>query len=87
MADRKVAEIGKDSNGRVSQLINKPEWGKVGKQAAIAQIDKGTHTYYIADSAGRSDIQTVRGAQGKYLRASPKGSCGHKLEELPAVWR
>ena len=81
MADRKVQFIHKDQEGNIDFLCSR-KWGRVSKKKIVEHIQKRIHTYYVEDKHGRSDVQVVRGATGRYLRASPKGECGTKLEHL-----
>lgn len=84
MADRRVYGTGKDQDGDITSLCAPAEWWSPrGKADVIADIETGSHTYYVKDGAGRSDIQVVAGATGKYLRTDPNGKCADNLDELP----
>ena len=84
MADRRVLSTGKDSDGDITKLCNSnADWSPVYKSTAISDIENGTHTYYVRDGHGRSDIHVVNGATGKYLRTDPNGYCQDNLDDLP----
>lgn len=82
MSNRRVTCSGKDSDGDITHLGNKPVWGTVPKASAIAHIEDGDHRYYVQDSNGSSDVQVVNGPSGKYLRSDPNGSCSDNLDNL-----
>jgi hypothetical protein len=85
MADRRVTQTGKDEDGDITKLCNSnADWSPRSKRHAISDIENGTHTYYVRDSKGRSDIQVVKGKTGKYLRTDPDGRAGNNLDSLPA---
>jgi len=85
MADRRVTKTGKDEDGDITKLCNPDaSWTPRYKAGAISDIENGVHTYYVKDSkGGRSDIQVVKGATGKYLRTDPNGECEDNLDNLP----
>jgi hypothetical protein len=84
MADRRVTQTGKDEDGDITRLCNpSATWSPRTKSGAISDIDNGTHTYYVQDSKGRSDIQVVNGPTGKYLRTDPDGRAENNLDSLP----
>lgn len=86
MADRRVRCTSKDSDNDITGLGNNDsDWKWVSKNAAILEIDGGIHTYYVKDSNGRSDVETVPMASGgKYLRTDPNGECSDNLGSLPS---
>lgn len=84
MSDRRVTKTGKDVDGDITSLCNPGMfWSPRSKANAISDIENKTHTYYVRDVYGRSDIQVVNGANGKYLRTDPNGSCKDNLDNLP----
>lgn len=84
MADRRVTKTGKDKDGDITKLCNpNAAWSPRWKRGAISDIENGTHTYYVQDSKGRSDIQVVNGPTGKYLRTDPDGRAENNLDSLP----
>lgn len=88
MADRRVTRTDKDRDGDVTALCNPgASWSPRRKRNAISDIDNRIHTYYVENSAGRSNIivvddPTVSG--GKYLRTDPNGKCSDNLDSLPS---
>ena len=84
MADRRVNQTGKDSDGDITRLCNSSQpWSPRLKSGAIYDIENKLHTYYVRDSYGRSNIRVVAGATGKYLRTDPNGTCKDNLDNLP----
>ena len=60
MADRRVTKTGKDDDGDITKLCNpNADWSPRYKSSAIADIESETHTYYVRDGGGRSDIHVV----------------------------
>lgn len=87
MADRRVFRTGKDSDGDITSLCASGQaWSPRPKSKAISDIRSGTHTYFVRNNAGRSDIEVVRDSSvsgGEYLRTDPNGSCSDNLDDLP----
>jgi len=84
MADRRVTQSGKDQDGDITKLCNpNASWSPRYKSGAISDIESGTHTYYVQDAGGRSDIIVVKGRTGKYLRTDPDGRANNNLDNLP----
>ena len=82
--ERQVTHTGKDKDGDITKLCNPSvSWSPRWKSDAIDDIDNGTHTYYVEDGKGRSDIIVVDGPSGKYLRTDPDGRAENNLDELP----
>jgi hypothetical protein len=52
-------------------------------EKAIAQIENGTHQYYVSRNNKETDVEVVDGSAGKYLRTKPDSSTGNNLSDLP----
>ena len=87
MADRRVTRTRKDMDGDITALCDSGAvWSPRSKTNAISDIEGGVHTYYVRNSAGRSNIIVVRDSSvsgGKYLRTDPNGQCTDNLDNLP----
>ena len=82
MADRQVTGTGKDADGDITSLCG--AWGSVTKATAIAEIDSGTHRYFVAvPGGGQVDVYVVDGPTGRYLRTDPDGRIPDNLDDLP----
>lgn len=82
MSDRRVTRTGKDKDGDITSLCG--SWGSATKAAAISDIEKATHSYYVQDARyRRADVHVVNGATGKYLRTDPNSACSDNLDTLP----
>ncbi len=82
MADRKVTGTSKNSDGDIIGLCG--PWGTCTSEEAIADIDNGTHRYYVEDDAGnQADIHVVDDPDGRYLRTDPDASAADNLDNLP----
>ena len=83
MADRRVTQTRKDSDGDITALCNPSAgWSPRLKNSAIGDIENGTHTYYV-QSTGRTDIHVVNGPTGKYLRTTADSGSANNLDNLP----
>lgn len=85
MADRQVKRTGKDSDGDITKLCNSGQtWSPRSKANAIADIDGGTHAYFVQSTGGpRTDIHVVNGPTGKYLRTTADSGSKNNLDNLP----
>ena len=85
MANRKVTHTDKDLNGNIIRLCNPSAyWSPVSTAQAIADIELGTHTYYVAGyNYTEVQIQVITGRYGKYLRTDPDGTPLNNLDNLP----
>ena len=84
MAHRRVTHTGKDSEGDITGLCNPTDgWYSRLTAAAIADIEAGTHSYYVEGGAGRTDIHVVHGPTRKYLRTDPNQIGADNLDDLP----
>lgn len=84
MADRAVYKTGKDRDGDITKLCNENQvWSPCSKADAIRDIETGTHTYYVPWKSGRTEIQVVNGATGKYLRTDRDNTSKNNLDDLP----
>jgi hypothetical protein len=84
MADRAVTKTGKDSDGDITSLCNDGQpWSPRSKADAIADIDGGSHTYYVPWRNGRTEINVVDGPTGKYLRTDADDTERNNLDDLP----
>jgi len=84
MADRRVTATGKDGDGDITKLCNSSEtWSPRKKADAIADIESGTHTYYVQWPEKRTDVRVVNGPKGKYLRTDRDATTRNNLDDLP----
>ena len=84
MADRRVTKTKKDTDGDITALCNPGAWWPPKATAsAIAEIEAGTHRYYVKTGYVEVDIHVVDGSSGKYLRTDPDNTVGNNLDELP----
>jgi len=84
MADRRVTQSRKDSDGDITALCNPGStWSPRGKAGAIHDIDTETHTYFVDRAGYRTDVDVVNGPTGKYLRTTPDPTSDNNLDNLP----
>ena len=84
MADRRVTQTQKNSEGDILGLCNPGEsWSPRSKADAISDIDNRVHTYYVNAAGARTDIHVVNDPDGKYLRTDADGSSPNNLDNLP----
>ena len=85
MAQRPVTRTRKDKYGDILALCQPGEsWSPREKQAAIQDIETGTHSYYVPWSDGTSTwITVVNGPTGKYLRTDKDNTTRNNLDDLP----
>ena len=85
MADRKVTATRKDSNKVITALCNAADLPQpISKAQAIADIDSGTHRYFVEWPDGvKTWIRTVTGSTGKYLRTDKDNTASNNLLDLP----
>ena len=84
MADRAVTRARHDSDGDVT-AIGAPgaAWSPRLKRDAIADIEAGTHRYYVPWSTGESTwVRVVDGPTGKYLRTDRDDTSRNNLDDL-----
>lgn len=84
MADRRVTHTGKNTQGDITGLCNPAEeWYSRLTARAIADIESGTHRYYVDSDSGRTDIHVVDDPDGKYLRTKANEQGSDNLDVLP----
>jgi hypothetical protein len=84
MAQRAVTKTGKDRDGDITTLCNASEyWSPRSKKDAIADIESGTHSYYVPWPEGPTPIRVVEGRNGKYLRTDRDNTTRNNLDDLP----
>lgn len=84
MADRRVTHTGKSRNGNILGLCNPAEeWYSRLSADAIADIESGTHSYFVATAGARTDIHVVDAPVGKYLRTEANSRSSDNLDDLP----
>ncbi len=83
MADRRVAETGKDSDGDIIRLCNIGIWPSVSRDEAIKHIENGVHTYYVNAAGYRTDVHVVKVGFKKYLRTTADKTSKNNLDNLP----
>lgn len=82
MADRAVYRTAKDKFGNIVALWG--EFGTVGHTDAIADIERGTHRYWVPLQGGAGAmVEVVDGVFGKYLRTNWDGKQRNNLADLP----
>jgi hypothetical protein len=84
MADRAVTQVRKRNDGRPIGLCNPNEsWSPRRAADVIADIESGTHRYFVDANGSQTSIAVVNGRLGKYLRSGPDVTTGNNLSELP----
>ena len=85
MTSRKVIATGKDTDGDILSLCNRPElWSPRIKASAINDIENGTYRYFVRDSLGvEADGKVGYRTSGKYLYTVPDNSSENNLDNLP----
>ena len=84
MADRRVTQTRKDSDGDITALCNPGQhWSPRYKQDAIRDIENKLHHYYVLSGGQRVGIHVVKGATGDYLRTDPDTTSRNNLDDLP----
>ncbi len=84
MAERRVRQTGKDSEGDITALCNGGEtWSPRTKSDAINDIETGAHTYYVNEVDNRANVRVVTGQTGKYLRTTADSGSANNLDNLP----
>lgn len=85
MANRAVSQSRKDRDGDITALCRPGEpWSPRSKNDAIADIEAGTHAYFVPWSGGNSTwIRVVNGPTGKYLRTDYDNTTRNNLDDLP----
>ena len=84
MAKRYVTRSGKDRDGDITRLCNPgADWSPRTKASAIADIDGGTHEYWVNwTNAPETRIRVVAGTNGKYLRTDRDTTSRNNLDDL-----
>ena len=81
MADRRVRQTGKDSEGDITSLCNTAEWWSPrSKAGAIDDINTGAHTYYVNEAGSRTDVHVTSDG---HLRTDPDKTSQNNLDNLP----
>ena len=84
MTDRAVRKTGKDLHGNITSLCDDgASWSPRLSADVIRDIESGLHTYYVPWTSGRTEIEVVRGATGKYLRTDRDNTTRNNLDDLP----
>jgi len=84
MSERRVMKTGKDEDGDITKLCHSGEyWSPRSKRDAIADIERGTHKYYVRSDSGTAYIRVVNGPKGKYLRTDADATSSNNLTNLP----
>lgn len=84
VAERRVTHTGKNADGDITGLCNPEEdWYSRLTAAAVADIESGTHSYYVEGTGGRTRISVVDGPNGKYLRTAANRASADNLDDLP----
>jgi hypothetical protein len=66
-----------------STAARSQSWSPRSKANAIADIESGTHTYYVPWQSARTEIRVVNGPTGKYLRTDRDSTSKNNLDDLP----
>ena len=85
MSERPIRQARHDSDGDITAIGNiGTAWSPVSLLKAIADIETGTHHYYVPWTVGpHTDIRVVRGPHGKYLRTDRDSTDRNNLDDLP----
>ena len=84
MAKRGVTQSRKNQDGDITALCNPgAAWSPRPKAGAIADIESGSHQYFVGVGGQEVDIRVVDGPTGKYLRTDPDTTNTNNLDDLP----
>jgi hypothetical protein len=84
MARRQVTRSGKDRNGNITSLCKPGEtWSARSSANCIADIEGGTHSYYVQWPEKTTEIRVVQGQSGKYIRTDRDTTTRNNLDDLP----
>ena len=85
MAKRYVTKTGKDRDGDITKLCQPGQpWSPRLKADAIADIESGTHEYWVNwTHHPETKIRVVNGSSGKYLRTDRDSTSRNNLDDLP----
>lgn len=84
MARRQVTRSGKDRAGNITSLCKPGEaWSPRSSANCIADIEGGTHSYYVEWPGKTTEIRVVQGENGKYLRTDRDTTTRNNLDDLP----
>jgi hypothetical protein len=85
MADRPIRQARHNADGDITRIGNIGQWwSPVAKADAIADIESGTHHYYVPwQNSPYTDIRVVNGPNGKYLRTDRDNTERNNLDDLP----
>lgn len=86
MYAREVTHVTKTEDGTILAIGNPGEkWSPRSKEAAIRDIERKIHGYYVKRDAGKVEISVVH-TGGKYLRTDPDPSVLDNLAHLPELF-
>jgi hypothetical protein len=81
MADRRVRQTGKDSDGDIRSLCNTGQaWSPRRKAGAVSDIRSGAHKYFVDEAGHRTDVHVT--ADG-HLRTDADPTSKNNLDNLP----
>lgn len=81
MADRRVRQTGKDTDGDITSLCHTGEWWSPRSKAdAVSDIRTGTHSYYVNEAGHRSDVHVTSDG---HLRTYADATSKNNLDNLP----
>ncbi len=84
MSRRGVTQSRKDDEGDITALCNPgAAWSPRPKAGVIADIEGGSHQYFVGSGNKEVDIHVVDGPTGKYLRTDPDTTSTNNLDDLP----
>jgi|GEM_PF-487966 len=84
MADRRVTQTGKDTDGDITSLCRPGEyWSPRRKADAIADIENRTHRYFVNEAGYESEVHVVERGGRKHLRTYADATSKNNLDNLP----
>lgn len=84
MADRRVTQTQKDSDGDILALCNPGQpWSPRKKADAISDIRSKTHSYYVNEAGHRTDVKVVNDPDGPHLQTTGDATSDNNLDNLP----
>lgn len=81
MADRRVRQTGKNTDGDITALCNTGEfWSPRAKADAVRDIRSRLHTYYVDEAGYRTEVHVTSDG---HLRTDPDPTSKNNLDNLP----
>ena len=84
MSRRGITHSRKDQDGDITALCNPgAAWSPRLKAGVIADIESGTHQYFVGGGGQEVAVNVIDGPTGKFLRTDPDTTNTNNLDDLP----